>query len=89
MTDVDEKTVPCETCGTPTPMTGTKRCDTCFEVEQRLAGYLRRGGAKAMAFVRSALAREDLASVLRPIRAEHDTHAQPVDGCPFCDGSIT
>lgn len=41
------ETVPCETCGTPTHMTGTKRCDDCWEVERRLGEYLRRGGANA------------------------------------------
>jgi hypothetical protein len=33
--------------------------------------------------------RKDLASTLRPVRAEHASHAQPVDGCPFCEGAIT
>jgi hypothetical protein len=47
--------VPCETCGIPTPMTGTKRCDGCWEVEHRLRDYLRTGGAKARAFVEAAL----------------------------------
>lgn len=32
----DPKTVPCELCGTPTPMTGTKRCDRCWELERRV-----------------------------------------------------
>ncbi len=27
-------TVPCEICGTPTPMTGTRRCDPCWEAER-------------------------------------------------------
>lgn len=31
-----EETVPCGLCGTPTRMTGTKRCDRCFELEGRV-----------------------------------------------------
>lgn len=30
--------VPCGLCGTPTPMTGTKRCDRCWELESRIYG---------------------------------------------------
>lgn len=41
--------VPCETCGEPTTYTGTKRCNGCWEVESRLADYVRRGGVKAQA----------------------------------------
>jgi hypothetical protein len=33
--------VPCETCGDPTHMTGTRRCDGCWEVEHRLGDYLK------------------------------------------------
>lgn len=50
------ETVPCDTCGNPTPMLGTKRCDGCREVEIRLSGYLRRGGPHAIEFVRKAIA---------------------------------
>lgn len=28
--------VPCGICGTPTTMTGTKRCDRCWELERRI-----------------------------------------------------
>jgi hypothetical protein len=49
------ETVPCKTCGTPTPMTGTKLCDPCWELEVRLEDYLRRGGTKARVFVYDAL----------------------------------
>lgn len=41
----------CETCGRATPMLGTGRCDECWELEGRLASYLRHGGEKARAFV--------------------------------------
>ena len=30
------ETVPCEICKTPTQMTGTKRCDRCWELESRM-----------------------------------------------------
>jgi hypothetical protein len=50
-----EAKVMCETCGAPTPMTGTSRCDGCWELEHRLADYLRRGGANARDFVRDVL----------------------------------
>jgi hypothetical protein len=36
----ERETVPCETCGRPTPYTGTKRCNNCYEVESRLPTYL-------------------------------------------------
>ena len=49
--------VPCGTCETPTPNTGTKRCDPCFEIETGLNAYLDEGGQKALEFVRSALNR--------------------------------
>ena len=32
----DNPTIPCELCGTPTPMLGTKRCDPCWELEGRI-----------------------------------------------------
>ena len=32
----DRPRVPCGICGTPTPMTGTKRCDRCYELESRI-----------------------------------------------------
>ena len=35
------KWVPCETCGDPTHMISTKRCDGCWEVEHRLRDYLK------------------------------------------------
>lgn len=44
-------TIPCETCGAQTRMTGTKRCDGCWEVEHRLADYVRLGGVKAVATI--------------------------------------
>lgn len=31
-----QPTVPCGLCGKPTPMTGTKRCDACWELEMRV-----------------------------------------------------
>lgn len=46
-------TVPCGTCGQPTTFAATKRCNACWEVEARLGDYLRRGGARAHAFVAS------------------------------------
>jgi len=30
------ETVPCELCGEPTYMKGTKRCDMCWELETRI-----------------------------------------------------
>ena len=32
----DRPTVPCGICGTQTQMTGTKRCDWCYELENRV-----------------------------------------------------
>ena len=31
-----ENVVPCELCEMPTRMTGTKRCDRCYELESRI-----------------------------------------------------
>lgn len=53
----------CETCGRPTAMTSTKRCDACYEVELRLASYLREGGEKARAFVDVELSAAERAEV--------------------------
>lgn len=46
--------VPCGTCGDPTDMLGTERCDRCWEAEKRLPDYLK-VGPKAVAFVAGAL----------------------------------
>lgn len=35
-----EKIVPCELCSEPTPMTGTQRCDRCYELEKRITDNL-------------------------------------------------
>lgn len=48
------ETVPCETCGEPTAMTSTKRCNDCYEVELRLPKFL--SHAKGRAHVRRLLA---------------------------------
>jgi len=47
--------VPCGTCGTLTTPGTPIRCGGCLEIESNIAEYLRRGGAKAMAFVAKAL----------------------------------
>ena len=36
MTDPAYDTCPCGLCGKPTPMTATKRCDGCWELERRV-----------------------------------------------------
>lgn len=33
-------TVPCQFCGRPTPMTGTKMCDNCWEVDRRIDDFV-------------------------------------------------
>ncbi len=38
--------VPCEVCGTLTPMDGTKRCNNCWEVERRLPEYVKNLGGQ-------------------------------------------
>lgn len=52
---LNRETVPCKTCGTPTPMLGTKLCDNCFEVEGRLKRYLE--SARGREIVRQQVAR--------------------------------
>lgn len=59
-------TVPCGTCGRATQMTGTKRCDGCWEVEHRLADYLRTGGPNAWVFVGEALAKAKALAEAKP-----------------------
>lgn len=49
--DEEHHAVPCRTCGHLTLETGMKLCHGCWEVEHRLAWYLREGGAEARAFV--------------------------------------
>jgi hypothetical protein len=59
----DHSLAPCVTCGRPYSVgpypikriLDDVRCDACWEVEQRLATYLRDGGAKAHDFVLTAL----------------------------------
>jgi len=48
----DAELAVCKTCKRPTDKTSTRLCDGCWELEHRLASYLRDGGAKASAFVR-------------------------------------
>jgi hypothetical protein len=54
---IPSETVPCETCGTPTPFVGTKRCNNCWEVERRLPDYMR--SSKGWDFVRQHIPRLD------------------------------
>jgi len=35
-----EKTVPCKICGDPTPMTATKLCNGCWEVDSRIETFI-------------------------------------------------
>ena len=35
-TPIERTTVPCRLCGTSTPMTGTRLCDGCWELERRV-----------------------------------------------------
>ncbi len=35
---IEQETIPCAICRKPTPMMGTKRCDACWELENRLGG---------------------------------------------------
>ena len=53
----DAELVHCGTCGRPTDKTSTGRCDGCWEVEHRLDGYLRDGGAAAATVLVEALTR--------------------------------
>jgi hypothetical protein len=34
--EFDRELVECQICGRDTPMTGTKRCDRCWELETRI-----------------------------------------------------
>ena len=50
LADLPGAVVPCDTCGQPTTMLGTRRCDPCWEVEKRLRDYLksRNGRVRAL-----------------------------------------
>lgn len=50
----DDDDVSCETCG-QAGLSGTKRCNNCWEVEKRLATYVTDGGDLARAFVTDTL----------------------------------
>jgi hypothetical protein len=54
---IPSETVPCETCGTPTRFTGTRRCNNCWEVERRLPDYMK--SPKGWAFVRQYIPKLD------------------------------
>jgi hypothetical protein len=54
---IERDTISCETCGQPTPMLGTKRCNNCWEVERRLGTYMR--SPKALDFIRKHLPKLD------------------------------
>ena len=73
-------TVPCETCGKPTLMEGTKRCDGCYEVESRLSDYLKTPGGRA--FVTAALA-EANAKLVR-VHQYHQNKATSKPRCRRC-----
>ena len=54
---IPSETIPCETCGTPTPFTGTRRCNNCWEVERRLPEYMK--SPKAWDFMRQHIPKLD------------------------------
>lgn len=51
----DDELVACKTCGRPTDMKGTKKCDGCWEVESRIGDYVRDGGEEAVCVLGDAL----------------------------------
>jgi hypothetical protein len=61
----ERETVPCDTCGQPTPYKGTRRCDNCWEVESRLAAYLE--SEKGREFIKQAF-REFIKQALRELQ---------------------
>ena len=59
--------VVCETCGTETTSVGTRRCDTCYEVETRLKNYALYGGVFAVRNFLGALGLAPLRRILNAI----------------------
>lgn len=59
----------CETCGERRRVANAKLCDGCWEVEHRLADYLRSGLDNARKFVAEALAKADREEVRRALIA--------------------
>ena len=43
----DPPTIPCRTCGNPTPHRGTGKCNRCWAIEGQLDEYLSTPGGKA------------------------------------------
>lgn len=43
----DREVEPCGTCGEPTTMLGTKRCDLCWQVERLLGEYAKTARGRA------------------------------------------
>lgn len=52
-----QTTVPCTFCGTPTTMTASKKCESCYEVVGRLSQFLRTEAGRD--FVRDELANSE------------------------------
>jgi len=87
------ETVPCETCGKPTPYRGTKRCNNCWEVERRLPDYVK--SSRGRAFARR-IALPDLddwvdgkpdAWDFEAVLKEHDVEVEWCDTLVDCDGN--
>jgi hypothetical protein len=85
MTMIEEEEVPCETCGAPTVMTSTKRCNDCYEVELRLPKFLTH--AKGRAHVRRLLAGLEKKAVedekLIHEQCEKGVQICSINGCNF------
>jgi hypothetical protein len=86
MMEIELGTVRCETCGRETTATVTKRCPGCWEVEHRLADYLR--APRAVAFVLKALT-SAVGSALSAVADAMRTKSSPEhpQHCPFCGGT--
>lgn len=67
-------TVPCGICGAQTPMTGTKRCDWCWEIE----GRIRRNPERAQQIL-DALQEQAKKAAPRRFTGEPPTGFGPLD----------
>lgn len=70
--------VACGLCGTPTRMTGTKRCDRCWELESRIHGAPKLAAKILAAFATSEIAQQEQCSYCgesypKPISYHHST----------------
>ena len=78
------ETVPCETCGTPTAQTATRRCNRCWTVEGHLPEYVKTVAGRAFV-LRLIAAAPQLVEIPAGVV---EVPAQP-ERCSYCKLALT